>query len=312
MLLVMPKPAAFAAGSAGKHAMYRGPSFTSSFTSFEMDKKPPPGTEAFSKINLERWWADFFDEQGNRTKRLVATRSDIRGGISFFSGQLLSLGVGTRATQIESKVYYAKPDTTLKLNVHESERFDLKAYSQVIFPMKESLVDPTSLAQGGMLETDMAKAVDKTVITGITPTVKFRHRGFKFHMLGDGKAIKYTKSHQSESVEGRPDLDDTTYRYTSKLLVGMGLTLGAFTMEASGAYETRYIPEHYFNLRNQKWEYIYYWERVSYSTIRAILAPKPSFNIYGEATYIRNGFFNKDRTGDQMRLNASAGINLSL
>lgn len=312
LLLVTPSAAAFAAGPVGKAAAYPGPLFMNSFTSFEMDKKPPPGTEGFSKINLERWWADFFDEHGNRTKRLVATRSDIRGGMSFFSGQILSLGVGTRATQMESKVYYAKPETTLRLNVYESDLFDLKAYSQVVFPLKESLVDPTSLAQGGMLETDMAKAVDKTVITGITPTAKFRHRGLKVYVSGDGKAIKYTKSHHSDSVEGRPDLDDTTYRYTSKFLVGLGLTLGVFSMEASGAYETRYIPEHYFNLRNQKWEYIYYWERVSYSTIRAVLAPKPTFNIYGEATYIRNGFFNKDRTGDQMRLNASAGINLSL
>lgn len=303
---------AHAADFPSQSGFFRVGGGSTTFSSSGSGNKVLPELGRYSSLNLERWSAEFFDEQGERTRRIIAGRTDVKAGYRIFAGPTIDLGAGGKVTKIDSKVYYSKPETFLKVDLLQSDLLDFKIQSKVIFPMKESLLDPTYLSEGGRLEADMAKAVDKIIISTAEAKAKFQLLALNLFAAGDGSTIKYSKSHHYESVEGRPDLDDTTYRYSNKWTLGAGISLGSVSLEAIGAYETRFIPEHYFNSRNKKWEWIYYWERVSYSTIKASITPKKSFSLVGEATLIRDGFFEDDRVGGEMRLRTSVGLNVKL
>jgi hypothetical protein len=307
---ILPVSAAHAGDVPSQSGFFRVGGSTAKFSSSGSGNKSIPELGQYSSINLERWSAEFFDEQGKRTKRIIAGRTDVKAGYRLFSGPTIDLGAGGKVTKIDSKVYYSKPETTLKVDLLKSELMDLKIQSKVIFPMKESLLDPTYLAEGGRLEADMSKAVDKIIISSAEAKAKVQLLALGLFVAGDGCAIQYSKSHHYESVDGRADLNDSTFRYSNKWTLGAGLSMGAVSLEATGAYETRFVPEHYFNTRNKKWEWIYDWERVSYSTVKAVIAPKPSFSLVGEATVIRNGFFEEDRVGDEMRLRTNVGLNV--
>lgn len=309
---ILPVSAAYAADAPSQSGFFRVGGGSATFSSSGSGNKSIPDLGQYSSINLERWSAEFFDEQGERTKRIIAGRTDVRAGYRVFAGPTIDLGAAGKVTKIDSKVYYSKPETSLKVDLLQSELLDLNIQSKVVFPVKESLLDPTYLLEGGRLEADMAKAVDKIIISAAEAKAKVQLLALNLFAAGDGSAIQYTKSHHYESVEGRADLNDSTYRYSNKWTLGAGLSMGAVKLEATGAYETRFVPEHYFNTRNKKWEWIYDWERVSYSTIKASITPKKSFSLVGEATVIRNGFFEEERVGDEMRLRTSVGLNVKL
>jgi hypothetical protein len=311
LALAMPS-VALASWRVGQDSTYRGPSFSLPQTSFEMGKTGDQVSLFFGLMNLESWSADYFDAEGTRSRRLTAIRSEARGGLNLLQNGILSLSTGLRATKVDSKVYYAKPDFILNLDVVRSDFLDLKFYSQVLFPLKASLLDPTTFAEGGALELDMAKAVDKTIITGIVPTAKAGLWGVGFYLSGDARAIKYAKSHNYPAREDVPNLDDTVYRYAQKWIVGTEFSIGIFSLETSAAYDTRYIPRHLYNTRSDRWEYRYHWERVSYTRAKTSFALTSSASLACELIHIRNGFFDVERTGDEMRSRTTIGLNMSL
>lgn len=289
---------------------FRPPSYQ--LTTFQLHMPYERAYEFYGLLNVDRFTADYFNQDNERIKRLTATRSELRAGLTVFKSKAFNLSAGVRGSHVDSKFYYSNPDITLKLDLIRSDFIDLQFYSKVMFPVKQSLLDPTAFAEGGALEKDMEKATDKTVIVGINPTGKIYLFGLYLFLSGDGKAIRYTKSHEYPSREGRPDLNDNVYRYSYAGIAGASFSLGVFNFEASGSYDTRYAPNHYYNICNYTWEYRYQIERVSYTKIKTTINVSKSASISGEAYYIRNGFFEKDRVDTEMRFKNIVSVNVAL
>lgn len=273
-------------------------------SSFQLGKSDGGDLDVYQSIGVERWSGQFFDEDGERIKRLWATRTNVRTGVRF-SKNFSDLSLGVRLTHVDSvedpRVYHSNPDVTWKINALRTTHFDVPFYTTALFYVSPDDLDPTAYAEGGKLEEDMARAEEVTVIAGVSPTARGAMFGATWFLNVDARAIKYSKSHTYPTREGRPNLDERITRYAHKWTTGAKIDLGPLMVEASAAYDTRHVPYNYYDICLFKWDYWYQVERVSYTALKAELGLSPSFTITAEHQYIRDGFFNEDRVGTKMR-----------
>jgi hypothetical protein len=281
--------------------------------------------DPFWLLDVKHFTTDFYDEFGNRLKRDASVRTSLRAGIKLFTGKVeMSGGVGAAKLTAEPRIYHNRSDGLLQVYPTRSQWFDFMIYVNGMFPVRVEDLDPTEYNEGGLYDDDLRRAIDATiVVAGFSPKVKgellLSGGRLSAFFLADARVMFFSKALTGEDSTNAVGLDEnSTYwatsadkplvdrapRYAHQQMLAVGYSPGFFPslqFEVSGSFESRYIPDYFYNRCSRTWNYTYNGDRVSYTKFKLNLDLTANTNISSESYYIRNGFFAEDRINNQSR-----------
>ncbi len=318
-----------AAGRGGGAATYNGPLKASSPTSTAFFEK-------YVLFDVKHFTTDFYDEHGARIKRDASVRTSLRGGFRLLGGVVdASAGVGAAKLTSEPRIYHNRSDALLQIYPLKGPIFDFLVYVNAMFPVRVQDLDPTEYMEGGRFDDDMRRAIDATIVfAGASPKMKLdfptaagrlrhfltldvRMMTYSKALVGDGSdsgsgILEFSDS-ATTSAEEIPALVDWAPRYANQIITGFSYSppfLPGLDLEYAGSYESRFVPDYFYNKCSQSWNYTYDVDRVSFTrfAIRANVTSDLSLDF--ESYFIRNGFFKTDRVNDQSRFKNIATVTL--
>lgn len=304
-------------GSGGGSATYNGPIKAST-------SMPSAFFERYAIFDTKHFTTDFFDESGQRVKRDASVRTSLRAGFRLLGGVVdASAGVGAAKLTSEPRIYHNRSDALLQIYPAKGPIFDFLVYVNAMFPVRVQDLDPTEYMEGGRFDDDMRRAIDATIVfAGLSPKMKIeaptRVGRFKQFVTLDARMMTYSKALVGEdtvaledtyrvsdaTAEAVPELVDWAPRYANQIITGFSYTpafLPGLELEYAGSYESRFVPDYFYNKCSKSWNYTYDVDRVSFTRMAVRAHFSHDVSVEAESYFIRNGFFKYDRVNDQSR-----------
>lgn len=308
-------------GPGGGSATYNGPLKASS---------APSSSAFFEKymlFDVKHFTTDFFDETGKRVKRDASVRGSMRGGFKLLGGVVDgSIGAGAAKLTSEPRIFHNRSDALLEIYPSKGPIFDFLLYVNAMFPVRIQDLDPTEYMEGGRYDDDMRRAIDATIVfAGFAPKMKIdiptAAGRFSQFLTVEGRIMTYSKSltgedsgansnsnsstsTDSSASDAIPELVDWAPRYAHQILTGLAYSpafLPGLELEYAGSYESRFIPDYFYNKCSKSWNYTYDVDRVSFTRFKVSAALNRGMSLQAESYFLRNGFFKIDRVNDQSR-----------
>lgn len=278
----------------------------------------------YGHLDLRHTVNDYYSAEGQRLRRDPALHAKLRIGGKFYGDTVdVSAGFGGTKLPASQRVFQNRPDLMIDIYPLKGRIINLMIYTNALFPVRATDLDPTEFADGDRYDRDYRRAMDATIITaGIAPNVKletYTRIGRLFTRVGlDAWTRMYSKPLYIEEGdgsralglldEGAPEVEnrfeDRAMRYVHQESAAIGYApsfLQRLEAEVAGYSETRFLPKYSWNASYDSWDYEYVPEKISFTRFKVAMEVTSSTTISNELYYLRNGFFAEDRINQERR-----------